>query len=210
MFNFIQGIFCGVTGGLEVTFGGVHDLVGHTVEQFRAPLFKHREQFFFDEGANRLDTEFVFTRLGKRAPYKLLDEQAMHFTAAQEALGGANDAVHQGLIGFGVVLGEFELPVQMATLLARCMQAGHHALGERVDRHLRNPLRQAFEPVSSVVLQGGLHGFTFHSMTTVVAMANAIGTLDCGETHTKHEMFLSISHTSGFRPRSSTILRISR
>jgi hypothetical protein len=114
------------------------------------------------------------------------------------------------LIGFGVVLGEFELPVQMATLPARCMQAGHHALGERVDLHLINPLSQAFAPVSAVVLQGGFHRFTFHSMTTVVAVANAIGTLDCGETHTKHEMFLSISYTNGFRPRSSTILRISR
>ena len=160
------------------------------VEQFRALLFKHREQFFFDEGANRLDTEFVFTRLGKRALYKLLDEQAMHFTASQEALGGINDAVHQGLIGFGVVLGEFELPVQMATLPARCMQAGHHALGERVDRHLINPLSQAFAPVPAVVLQGGFHRFTFHRMTTVVAVANAIWTFDCGETHTNHEMLL--------------------
>ena len=74
-FHFIKCIFYCVTGGLEVTFGGVHELLGHTVEQFRAPLFKHREQFFFDGGANRLDTEFVFTRLGKRALYKLLDER---------------------------------------------------------------------------------------------------------------------------------------
>ena len=165
-------------------------MFGHPVEQVLAPLFNHREQFFLNEGANGLNAKLVFTRLGKRALHQLLDEQAVHFTAAQEAFGGIDDAVDQGLIGFGVVFGEFELPVEMAPLPARCMQAGHHALGERVDRHLINPLSQAFAPVPAMVLQGRFHCFAFHSVTAVVAVANAIGTFDCAETHTKHEMFL--------------------
>ena len=63
------------------------------------------------------------------------------------------------------------------------MEAWHHTLRKGVDRDLVNPFCKALTPVASVGLQGVLHGMAFHGMSTVVAVTNAIGTLDCSETH---------------------------
>ena len=120
----------------------------------------------------------------------------MHFTAAQEAFGRIDDAVHQGAIRFRLALVELELPVEMTTLPSRCVQARHHALGETVHGDLIDPLRQPLAPVASVFLKGGLHGPTFHGMTAVVAVADAVGTLDCAETHGEHK--IQLSNSQGF------------
>ena len=83
----------------------------------------------------------------------------------------------------------------MAALPSRRMQARHHALGKAVDGDLIDPLRQPLAPVASVLLKGGLHGPTFHGMTAVVAVADAVGTLDCAETHGEHKIHQS--HSQG-------------
>ena len=107
----------------------------------------------------------------------------MHFAAAQEALGGVDDAVHQGPVRLRFAFVELELPIEMATLPAGRVEAGHHALGEAVHGDLVNPLSQPLAPLPAMALQGGLHGLTFHGMAAVVAVADAIGTFDCAETH---------------------------
>jgi len=117
------------------------------------------------------------------ALHEFLDEQAVHLAAAQEAFRGVDHPVHQGAIGFTLAVVELELPVEMASLPAGRVQARHHALRKGVDGDFINPLRQPFTPVFAVQLEGGLHGFPFNGMATVVAVAEAVRTLDCAETH---------------------------
>jgi hypothetical protein len=78
---------------------------------------------------------------------------------------------------------EFEFPIQVAPLPARSVQAGHHRLRERVHRHFVDPFCESLAPFPAVFGEKFFHGVAIHGMPAVMAMANAIGTFDCGETH---------------------------
>jgi hypothetical protein len=56
-------------------------------------------------------------------------------------------------------------------------------LRERVHRHFVDPFCESLAPFPAVFGEKFFHGVAIHSMPAVMAMANAIGTFDCGETH---------------------------
>ena len=66
---------------------------------------------------------------------------------------------------------------------ARCVQAGHHRLRERVHRHFVDPFCESLAPFPAMFGKKFFHGAAIHGMPAVMAVANAIGTFDCGETH---------------------------
>ena len=133
----------------------------------------------------------------------------MHLTAAQKALSGVDDSIHQGAIWLGIQFPELELPVEMTSLPARCMQAWHHGLGERVHRHFINPFRQALAPFTAVFSQKVFHGDAVHGMTAVVAVADAIRAFDCGESHAVADRNLSLATGFRVKPPSSEKMQAS-
>jgi hypothetical protein len=56
-------------------------------------------------------------------------------------------------------------------------------LRERVYGHFVDPFREALTPFPAVFGKKFFHGVAIHCMPAVMAVANAIGTFDCGETH---------------------------
>jgi hypothetical protein len=56
-------------------------------------------------------------------------------------------------------------------------------LRKRVHRHFVDPFCESLTPFPAVFGEKFFHGVAIHSMPAVMAMANAIGTFNCGETH---------------------------
>ena len=181
-----QGILGRSECGLEISFGRDQKLLSQSVEKLLTPLFQHRHDLCLHQGADGLDPEVISRCFGEGSLHQFLDEQTVHLTAAQEALGGVDDPVDQGAVRFRFLLVELEFPVEMPALPARGMQARHHALGEGVDGDLVNPFGQALAPVLPMALQGRLHGLPLDRMATVMAVADAVRTFDRGEAHGKH------------------------
>ena len=184
--HFHQGILGRSECGLEISFGRDQKLLSQPVEKLLTPLFQHRHDLCLHQGADGLDPEVIGRCFGEGSLHQFLDEQTVDLTAAQEALGGVDDAVDQGAVGFRFLLAQLELPVEMPALPACRMQARHHALGEGVDGDLINPFGQTLTPVLTVALQGRLHGFPLDRMATVMAVADAVRTFDRSEAHGKH------------------------
>ena len=66
---------------------------------------------------------------------------------------------------------------------ARCVQAGHHRLREGVHGHFVDPFGQSLAPFPAMFGEKFFHGVAIDGMPAVMAVANAIGAFDCGETH---------------------------
>ena len=58
------------------------------------------ENFFVDQVAHSLAAQVVIGSFIKGSLNQFLDEQAMHFTAAQKTFRGIDDAVHEGAVWF--------------------------------------------------------------------------------------------------------------
>ena len=52
-----------------------------------------------------------------------------------------------------------------------------------VHGHFVDPFRKSLAPFPAMLGEKFFHGVAIDSMPAVMAMANAIGTFDCGETH---------------------------
>ena len=181
-----QGVLSCSTCDLEVSLGGVQQLLTQPIQKLLSPFFQHCQDLCFHQSADSLDPEVVGSCFGEGSLHQFLDEQTVDLTAAQEALGGVDDAVDQGAVGFRFLLAQLELPVEMPALPACGMQARHHALGEGVNGDFVDPFGQALTPVLSVALQGRLHGLPLDRMATVMAVADAVRTFDRSEAHGKH------------------------
>ena len=76
------------------------------------------------------------------------------------------------------------------------MQARHHRLRKGVNRHFIDALCQPLAPFAAVVGQQLFHGLTFHGMTAVVAVADAIWAFDRSESHAAEDRTLSLAKAS--------------
>ena len=72
--------------------------MGQAIQQLLSLFSKHRHDLRLHQGAHRLNTQIVFAGFSEGSLHQFLDEQTVHFTAAQEAFGRVDDAVDQGAI----------------------------------------------------------------------------------------------------------------
>ena len=133
--------------------------------------------------AHSLAPQAVLVGFGQGALHQLLDEQALHFGAAQEAFHRIDGPVHNGALYLGRFLVELELPVEVTALPALLLQVGHHRLAKAINRNFIDPFSQALAPVGTVGVQVVAQNFALHRMAAVVTVADAIGAFDRRDRH---------------------------
>jgi len=127
-FHIHESVLGGLLSAIHPSAGPLQKPSTESFRQHIALLLQQGENLLLDQLAHGFTAQVIVGCFVKGSLNEFLDEQPMHFTAAQEAFRGIDDAVHQRSIRFGIQLLKLEFPVQMTALPARRMQARHHRL----------------------------------------------------------------------------------